>query len=71
MDPIAMIFYAAVCGCLSVFAPKLGGTAPRLMVGAIVGIVAAAVLPLLPVSRRDAPDVLGDAQELEPPLAGL
>ena len=47
MDPISLAFYAIVCGCLSVFAPNLGGFAPRLAVGAGVGIVAALVLPLL------------------------
>lgn len=47
MDPIAMLFYALVCGALSLFAPNLGGTLPRLAVGAVVGVAAAGVLPLL------------------------
>lgn len=47
MDPISMAFYAIVCGCLSMVAPNLGGIAPRLIVGAIVGVVAATVLPFV------------------------
>ena len=47
MDPISLVFYAIVCGILSLVAPNLGGMAPRLATGAIVGIVAAAVLPFL------------------------
>lgn len=47
MDPIAIVFYAAICGLLSLFAPQFGGVAPRLAVGAVVGIAAAIALPLL------------------------
>ncbi|MEM7720696.1 MAG: hypothetical protein AAF222_15985 [Pseudomonadota bacterium] len=47
MDPIALTFYAVVCGLLSLFAPKLGGRVPRLAVGAVVGVLAAAILPVL------------------------
>lgn len=47
MDPISLSFYAAICGTLSVAAPKLGGFLPRLGIGAIVGLVAAAALPWL------------------------
>ena len=47
MDPIALVFYAVVCGLLSLVAPNLGGMLPRLVVGAGVGIVAAMVLPIL------------------------
>ncbi len=45
MDPISLAFYAIVCSCLSGFAPRLGGLAPRLATGAVVGLVAATVLP--------------------------
>jgi hypothetical protein len=45
MDPISLAFYAAVCGLLSVAAPRFGGMIPRLGIGAVVGIVAATVLP--------------------------
>lgn len=47
MDPIALVFYAVICGLLSLFAPSLGGMLPRLALGAVVGIVAAALLPTL------------------------
>ena len=47
MDPISLVFYAIVCGLLSVFAPNLGGFLPRLAVGAVVGIGAAATLPVI------------------------
>lgn len=47
MDPLSLVFYAAVCGLLSAVAPNLGGPAPRLAIGAVVGIAAAALLPLL------------------------
>jgi len=47
MDPITLIFYALVCGCLSVAAPKLPGLPVRLGVGAAVGILAATVLPII------------------------
>lgn len=47
MDLIALAFYATVCGILSLVAPNLGGMAPRLAIGAAVGIVAAALLPFL------------------------
>ena len=47
MEPISLAFYAVVCGALSVVAPNLGGFVPRLAVGAVVGIVAALVLPFL------------------------
>lgn len=47
MDPVALIFYAIICGVLSLFAPQLGRAPQRLIIGAIVGIAAAAVLPLV------------------------
>ncbi|MEM1077918.1 MAG: hypothetical protein AAGI09_05260 [Pseudomonadota bacterium] len=47
MDPVALVFYAAICAVLSLFAPQLGGRVTRLAVGAGVGVLAAAVLPLL------------------------
>ena len=47
MEPISLAFYAAVCGLLSVFAPSLGGMLPRLATGAVVGVIAASVLPFL------------------------
>ena len=47
MDPISLTFYAAICGLLSLFAPSLGGRVPRLAVGALVGLAAATILPVL------------------------
>ncbi len=47
MDPVSLVFYAAVCGLLSAFAPRLGSPAARLGAGAVVGLVAATVLPVL------------------------
>ncbi len=47
MDPISLTFYAVICGLLSLVAPNLGGTLPRLAVGAVVGTVAALALPFL------------------------
>lgn len=47
MDPIALAFYAAICGLLSLFAPSLGGMVPRMLIGAVVGILAASLLPFM------------------------
>ena len=47
MDPFSMAFYAVVCGCLSAFAPSLGGVVQRLTAGAIVGVIAAVLVPWL------------------------
>lgn len=43
----AIAWYAAICGCLSAFAPNLGGTMLRLGIGAAVGIFAATLLPFI------------------------
>ena len=47
MEPISLAFYAVVCGLLSLVAPALGGMMPRVAVGAVVGLAAAAVLPMI------------------------
>ncbi len=47
MDPIALLFYAMVCACLSWAAPRLGAGWVRFGIGAVVGIVAATLLPEL------------------------
>ncbi|MEL7116928.1 MAG: hypothetical protein AAGP08_15335 [Pseudomonadota bacterium] len=47
MDPIALAFYAVVCGCLSAASPKLPSLPVRLAIGAGVGVIAALVLPVL------------------------
>ncbi len=47
MDPLTLIFYAAVCGLLSLFAPHLGGRVIRLAIGAVVGVIPATTLPFI------------------------
>ncbi|WP_425093842.1 hypothetical protein [Tropicimonas sp. S265A] len=47
MDIVALGFYAVVCALLSLMAPDLGGRWQRLAIGAAVGVVAAALLPVL------------------------
>jgi hypothetical protein len=47
MDPISITFYAVICGVLSMVAPNLGGTIPRLGIGAVVGVLAAVALPFI------------------------
>lgn len=46
MDPVTLTYYALICGLLSVAAPYLGNRLVRLAVGVLVGLVAAALLPL-------------------------
>ncbi len=47
MDPVVLTSYAVICGFLSVLAPWLGRPLSRLGIGALVGIVGAAVLPMV------------------------
>ena len=47
MDPIALAFYAVVCGVLSAVAPTVPRLPVRLAIGAVVGMVAASLLPAL------------------------
>ena len=47
MDIVALAFYTLVCGVLSIAAPQIGSPVKRMIIGAVVGIVAAAILPLL------------------------
>ncbi len=47
MDPIALVFYAIICGCLSAFAPAGLARYARFGFGALVGIAAASALPFL------------------------
>ncbi len=46
-DTTAIVWYAAICGGLAAFAPSLGGRGLRIGIGAVVGILAASILPLL------------------------
>lgn len=50
MDTTALLFYACVCALLGAAAPSLGGPLVRLGIGALVGIAAAALLPILRAS---------------------
>jgi len=47
MDPITLGFYAIVCGLLSAVAPSMPRLPVRLAIGAVVGLAAASLLPLL------------------------
>ena len=47
IDGTAIVWYAAVCGVLSALAPSFGGRGLRLAAGAVVGVVAATVLPFV------------------------
>lgn len=47
MDSITLLYYAAVCAVLSAYAPRLGRAPVRFVIGAIVGIAAAAILPVV------------------------
>ncbi|MFW2543000.1 hypothetical protein ACN2XU_10180 [Primorskyibacter sp. 2E107] len=47
MDLVSLGFYALVCGLLGLAGPRLGRAPVRLGIGAVVGIVAVTVLPLL------------------------
>jgi hypothetical protein len=47
MDVTALIFYAIVCGLLSLAAPTMGKPLIRVAVGTFVGIAAAVALPVL------------------------
>ena len=47
MDVTALVFYAIICGCLSLAGPRLGAPFLRLGIGAAVGVTAAALLPVI------------------------
>lgn len=47
MDILNLAYYALVCALLSVAAPYLGRRWVRLAVGAVVGVTAATLLPLM------------------------
>ena len=46
-DPVSLVFYGLVCGALAAFAPSFGTGPRRALIGALVGIVAAILLPVL------------------------
>ena len=47
MDLINLAYYAIICAVLSAFSPKVPALPWRLGIGAAVGLVAAAFLPML------------------------
>jgi hypothetical protein len=46
-ETTSIVWYAAVCGALAAFAPALGGRTVRVMIGAVVGVIAASLLPFI------------------------
>ena len=49
IDPVNMVFYAAVCGILAAVAPQDKSRLIRALFGGFVGIFASSVLPYLKV----------------------
>ena len=47
MDPINMVYYAGICAGLAALSPRVPALPWRLGVGAVVGLGAAALLPLV------------------------
>jgi|TARA_R110000850_G_scaffold108580_14_gene220976 hypothetical protein len=47
IDATAIAWYAIICGVLSALAPSFGGRLVRVLIGGVVGIIAATVLPVL------------------------
>ncbi|WP_417425300.1 hypothetical protein [Hoeflea sp.] len=45
VDMTAVAWYAVICGGLSALAPSFGGRGLRIVVGGVVGIIAARLLP--------------------------
>lgn len=45
MDPVGLVYYAAICGLLCWAGPRIGGPVLRVIAGVIVGVLAASVLP--------------------------
>ena len=47
MDPVTMVFYGVTCGTLAVASPRVPQPWLRVVVGIVIGAVAAACLPVL------------------------
>ena len=47
MDPVTLAYYGAICGCLSLVSPRIRPGALRVVLGIVVGLAAAALLPIL------------------------
>ena len=47
MDPVTMVFYGAVCGTLALASPHVPRPWQRVVIGIVIGAVAATILPML------------------------
>jgi hypothetical protein len=47
MDPMTLVYYAGICGLLSLAGPRLGGRWARFGIGVLVGLGAAVALPAI------------------------
>ena len=47
MDPVTLIYYAAICGTLGYAAPAIDAPHLRVGLGVLVGLGAAGLLPVL------------------------
>ena len=47
MDIFNIVYYGIICGILGVSAPFLEGRAIRFIVGILVGVIGASLLPIL------------------------
>jgi hypothetical protein len=47
MDPVTMVYYSVICGCLGYGSPRVSPGILRVVLGVAVGMVAAALLPML------------------------
>ena len=47
MDPVTMTYYAVICGSLGALSPRVTPGALRIVLGIVVGLAAAALLPVL------------------------
>jgi hypothetical protein len=45
MDPVSLAYYGLICGALAATAPRLPSGFLRVLVGILVGLVAAGALP--------------------------
>jgi hypothetical protein len=47
MDPVTLLYYGAICGCLSLVSPRIRPGVLRVLLGIVVGLAAATLLPAL------------------------
>ena len=46
MDPVTMSYYATICALLGLGAGRLSSALLRILLGVVVGLIAAALLPI-------------------------